>query len=162
MPKIIATPYLFQIQGYWKEAARVWEELHCPYEQALALSEGDEDAMKKALEIFEKLGASATAQLIKQKMRESGIKSIPKGPRQSTRENFAGLTTRQMDVLKLVASGLSNSEIADNLYISAKTVDHHISAIFSKLNIHSRIEASIYLQSNFANQNFSKIGNTSP
>ncbi|MCK7524423.1 MAG: hypothetical protein MZV64_45740 [Ignavibacteriales bacterium] len=92
---------MFQIQGYWKEAARVWEELHCPYEQALALSEGDEDAMKKALEIFEKLGASATVQLIKQKMRESGIKSIPKGPRQSTRENFAGLTTRRTGGFKI-------------------------------------------------------------
>jgi DNA-binding CsgD family transcriptional regulator/tetratricopeptide (TPR) repeat protein len=161
IPKIIAKPYLLQIQGKWKEASNVWGELHCPYERALALSEGDEDAMKKSIEIFEKLGASATVQVIKQKMRESGIRSIPKGPRQTTRENFAGLTARQMDVLKLVASGLSNSEIADNLYISTKTVDHHISAIFSKLNIHSRIEASIYLQSKFANQNFSKIGNTS-
>jgi DNA-binding NarL/FixJ family response regulator len=117
--------------------------------------------MKKSIEIFEKLGASATVQLIKQNMRNSGIKSIPKGPRQSTKENFGGLTTRQLEVLKLVANGMSNLQIADNLYISAKTVDHHISAIFSKLNLHSRIEAAIFLQSNFANQNFPNIGNAS-
>ena len=92
IPKIIAKPYLLQIQGKWKEAAGVWEELHCPYEKALALSEGDEEAMKKAIEVFEKLGASATVQLIKQNMRESGMKGIPKGPRKTTRENFAGLT----------------------------------------------------------------------
>ena len=78
-------------------------------------------------------------------MRVAGIRSIPKGPRQSTKENPAGLTTRQYEVLKLVANGLSNSEIADNLYISSKTVDHHISAIFSKLNIHSRMEAASFL-----------------
>jgi DNA-binding NarL/FixJ family response regulator len=90
-------------------------------------------------------------------MRESGIKSIPKGPRQSTKENFAGLTKRQLEVLKLVANGMSNSEIATNLYISAKTVDHHISAIFSKLNIHSRIEAAAFL---YTNATIQKIGNS--
>ena len=148
IPKIIAKPFRLQIEGNWQDAAKAWEELHCPYEQALALSEGDEESMKKALEIFENLGASATVQLIKQKMRESGIRSIPKGPRQSTKENFAGLTKRQLEVLKLVANGMSNSEIANNLYISAKTVDHHISAIFSKLNIHSRLEAAIVLNTN--------------
>ncbi len=147
-PKLIAKPFQLQIEGKWKEASNAWGELHCPYEQALALSEGEENAMKKAIEIFEKLGASATVLLIKQKMRSSGIKRIPKGPRQSTKENFAGLTTRQLEVLKLVAHGKSNSEIADNLYISAKTVDHHVSAIFSKLNIHSRIEAAAFLRSN--------------
>jgi len=152
VPQQIAKPYFLQIQGNWREAAELWKELKCPYEEALALSEGDEKAMKKAIEIFEKLGASATVQLIKHKMRESGIKGVPKGPRQSTKENFAGLTSRQLEVLKLVANGMSNSEIADNLYISAKTVDHHISAIYSKLNIHSRIEAASVLNSNFAFQ----------
>jgi len=161
IPEIIAKPYLLQIQGKWEEASNLWGELLCPYEQALALSEGDEDAMKKSIEIFEKLGASATVQLIKQKMRESGIRSIPKGPRQTTRENFAGLTARQLEVLKLVASGMSNIQIADNLYISSKTVDHHISAIFSKLNIHSRIEAAVFLHSNVVTQPAQKIGNTS-
>lgn len=152
IPKIIAKPFLLQIQGKWKEAAEIWKELNCPYEEGLALSEGDEEAMKRAIEIFEKLGASATVQLIKQKMRESGIRGIPKGPRQTTKKNFAGLTTRQMEVLKLVANGMSNSEIAENLYISAKTVDHHVSAIFSKLNIHSRIEAATVLNSSSAFQ----------
>lgn len=152
VPQQIAKPYLLQVEGKWSEAAELWKELECPYEEGLALSEGDEEAMKNAIEVFEKLGASATLQLIKHKMRESGIKGVPKGPRQSTKENFAGLTARQLEVLKLVANGMSNSEIADNLYISAKTVDHHISAIYSKLNIHSRIEAATVLSSNFAFQ----------
>ncbi|HEY6906303.1 MAG TPA: AAA family ATPase [Ignavibacteriaceae bacterium] len=148
IPECIAEPYLMQIKGEWKSAARLWEKLNCPYEQALALSEGDSEAMKNAIEIFDKLGAPATLRLVKQKMRESGIKNIPKGPIQSTRENSAGLTRRQTDVLKLLTRGLSNSEIAANLFISPKTVDHHISAILAKLNLHSRTEAAAFMQGN--------------
>ncbi len=81
IPEKIAKPYLLQIKGKWKDAADVWKELHHPYEQALALSEGNEESMKCAIEILEQLGATATSQLIKQKMRESGIRNIPKGPR---------------------------------------------------------------------------------
>ncbi len=146
IPKVIAEPYLLQITGKWKEAANLWKELHCPYEEALALSEGDEEAMKNALEIFEGLGASAASQFIKQRMRESGIKSFPKGPRKSTRQNPNGLTSRQLEILNLIGKGLSNNEIGNQLFISPKTVDHHISSIFSKLNIHSRYEAAAFLQ----------------
>ncbi|HEX9739890.1 MAG TPA: helix-turn-helix transcriptional regulator, partial [Ignavibacteriaceae bacterium] len=132
IPECIAEQYLLQIKGDWLAAARLWEELKCPYEQALALSDGNEKAMKKAVEIFDGLGAAAASQLIKQKMRQSGIKNIPKGPRQSTKENPSGLTERQMEILKLVANGLSNSEIGNKLYISTRTVENHISTIFSK------------------------------
>ncbi len=148
IPKVIAKPYLLEIKGKWKEAANLWREKECPYEQALALSKGDEQAIKKALEIFGSLGASATCQLIKQKMRESGIRSIPKGPRKSTLKNPNGLTARQLEILNLIGKGLSNNEIGNRLFISPKTVDHHISAIFSKLNIHSRYEATAFLQTN--------------
>jgi DNA-binding CsgD family transcriptional regulator len=145
IPEIIAQPYLFQIKGDWQSAAELWEKLECPYEKALALSEGDERAMKRSIEILEDMGASASAQLIKQKMRERGMKKIPKGPRRTTRKNPAGLTIRQMEVLKLLGKGLSNIEISNQLYISPKTVDHHVSAILSKLNIHSRFEAADFV-----------------
>ncbi|MCH9029377.1 MAG: response regulator transcription factor, partial [Bacteroidetes bacterium] len=121
--------------------------LGCPYEEALALADGNEDSKRKALAILESLGATATVNLLKHQMRESGIKKIPKGPRESTKQNPAGLTGRQMDVLKLLTEGLSNSQIAGKLFISPKTVDHHISAILSKLNLHSRTEAAAFAQS---------------
>ena len=146
IPEYIAEPYLLQITGKWKEAAAEWEKLHCPYEQALALADGDEKAMKKAVEIMDGLTASAASQLIKQKMRESGIRNIPRGPRQTTRQNDAGLTLRQQEVLNLISKGLSNNEIGNKLYISPKTVDHHISAILAKLNLHSRTEAASFAQ----------------
>jgi DNA-binding CsgD family transcriptional regulator/GTPase SAR1 family protein len=148
IPNNIAKPYLLQIRGDWRGAAEEWKKLGCPYEEALALADGNEDSKRKALTILESLGATATINLLKQQMRESGIKKIPKGPRKSTKENPAGLTGRQMDVLKLLTKGLSNSEIASNLFISSKTVDHHISAILSKLNLHSRTEAATFAQSN--------------
>ncbi len=146
IPESIAKPYLLHIKGEWKAAAHYWDESHCPYEQAMALSEGNREAMLEAVRIFDELGASAASSLIKLKMREKGIKKIPKGPRQSTRKNPAGLTGRQVDVLKLLTEGMSNLQIAKNLYISPKTVDHHISAILAKLNLHSRIEAAAYVR----------------
>jgi len=148
IPDKIAKPFLLHIKGKWKEAAAEWKKLDCPYEEALALADGNEESKRKALNILESLGAVATINLIKQQMRESGIKKIPKGPRKSTKRNPAGLTGRQMEVLKLLTRGFSNSEIASNLFISPKTVDHHISAILSKLNLHSRTDAASFAQSN--------------
>jgi DNA-binding CsgD family transcriptional regulator len=147
IPGKIAEPFLLQIKGKWKEAADEWNKLSCPYEEALALADGNEDSKREALTILESLGATATINLLKQQMREEGIINIPKGPRKTTKENPAGLTGRQMDVLKLLTEGLSNSEIASRLFISPKTVDHHISAILSKLNLHSRTEAATFAQS---------------
>jgi len=109
VPVVIAKPYLLQINGDWKGAADEWKKIGCPYEEALALADGNEDSKRKALTILESLGATATINLIKQQMRESGIKKIPKGPRQSTKQNPAGLTGRQMDVLKLLTKGKSQS-----------------------------------------------------
>lgn len=74
-------------------------------------------------------------------MRVSGIKSIPRGMRESTKSNSAYLTQRQVDVLKLLKEGMQNKEIADRLFISAKTVDHHISSILFKLDVNSRGKA---------------------
>jgi DNA-binding CsgD family transcriptional regulator/KaiC/GvpD/RAD55 family RecA-like ATPase len=147
IPNNIAKPYLLQIEGDWRAAANEWNKLGCPYQEALALADGDEECKRKALTILESLAASATIKLLKQQMRESGIKKIPKGPRQSTKQNPAGLTGRQIDVLKLLTKGLPNSEIAKKLFISTKTVDHHISAILSKLNLHSRTEAAAFARS---------------
>jgi len=74
-------------------------------------------------------------------MRTSGIKSIPRGIRQATRSNPALLTGRELDVLQLLKEGMQNKQIASKLFISAKTVDNHISAILFKLDVNSRVKA---------------------
>jgi ATP/maltotriose-dependent transcriptional regulator MalT len=144
----IAEPYALQIAGNWRAAADLWKEIGSPYEEALALSDGDEAAQREALSIFEKLGAEPAAEKLRQRLRATGVRGIPRGPRPSTIENPAGLTTRQMEVLSLLSEGCINAEIAERLFISAKTVDHHVSAILAKLDARTRAEAvSIALQS---------------
>ena len=65
-------------------------------------------------------------------MRELGL-SVPRGPRESTRANPAGLTARQLEVLALLAAGLTNAEIADRLVVSPRTAEHHVAAVLAKL-----------------------------
>ena len=123
------------------KAASIWKKLGYPYEQGLALFEGDENDKRKALEIVQELGAHAVYEKMKFEMRASGIKNIPRGLRKSTKSNPAHITERELDVLQLLKEGLQNKEIADRLYISPKTVDHHISSIFFKLEVNSRAKA---------------------
>jgi DNA-binding NarL/FixJ family response regulator len=62
----------------------------------------------------------------------------------SERETFDGLTEREQEVLKLIADGLTNQEIADKLTISVKTVERHRANIMGKLNLHNRTELVKY------------------
>jgi len=102
----------------------------------------DEPALRKALSIFIGLGASASARITRQKMRRLGIHSIPSGPRTATRTHPLGLTQREREVLDLICDGRTNAEIAAQLFISAKTVDHHVSAVLAKLDAPSRNAAA--------------------
>ena len=138
----IAAPYALQMLGDWRAAAAAWKAIGCPYEEAVALADGDEAARREALGIFDRLGAGPAAERLRQALRAGGVRGIPRGPRASTRENAAGLTNRQLEVLALIADGLSNSEIADRLFISPKTVDHHVGAVLAKLDAGTRAEAA--------------------
>jgi DNA-binding CsgD family transcriptional regulator len=146
-------PYALHVAGEWRAAALAWRRIGCPYEEAMALSDGDEEAQLAALEIFERLGAVPAAERLRQSLRAGGVRFVQRGPRQSTKENPAGLTNRQMEVLALIADGLSNNEIADRLFVSPKTVIHHVSAILAKLEARTRAEAvSIAFQSGLINK----------
>jgi len=123
------------------KSAAEWENFGCPYEQALALFEGNDDDKRKAIGIVHELGATVVHKKMKQQMRDLSIKNIPRGIRKSTRSNAAFLTSREMDVLQLIRQGLQNKEIAAQLFISAKTVDHHISNLLFKLDASSRSKA---------------------
>jgi DNA-binding CsgD family transcriptional regulator len=137
-----AEPYVRQITGEWQAAAAAWADLGCPYEAACALAEGDdEEAMREALVALDRLGARPAAAQLTRRMRERGFSRIPRGPRSATRANPANLTAREREVLGLIAEGARNAEIADRLFLSAKTVEHHVSAIFSKLDVSTRGDA---------------------
>lgn len=140
-PDDAAEPFALQISGSWRQAADVWREIGCPYEVALALADGDEDSMLEAVAIFDSLGARPASQWLRSRLRDLGAQSIPRGPTEQTRSNPAGLTTRQVEVLGLMTLGLTNSEIAEKLFISKKTVEHHVSAIYGKLGVTTRAKA---------------------
>ncbi|MCA8886157.1 MAG: response regulator transcription factor, partial [Hyphomonadaceae bacterium] len=137
----VAAPFAHLFNGDWANAARIWSDLEAPYERALALLEGDEPACDEALRVLDRLGASAAGARARRDLRVKGRRGLPRGPRQATRSNVAGLTRREMDVLLLLEEGISNAEIAQRLSTAQKTVDHHVSAILSKLGSSTRLEA---------------------
>ena len=143
VPGELAEPYRYLIDGHWDKAAQLWTDLGCRYEAALALLDApEEDRLREALSIFASLGATAAVRLTRQKLRALGVRSIPAGPRIATREDPLGLTRREREVLDLICAGHTNAEIAGRLFISAKTVDHHVSAVLAKVGVPDRNAAA--------------------
>ena len=114
-----------------------------PYERAVLRAEsGSAEAALEALQVLDDLGAAPAANMVRRRLKDLGVQRIPRGAQASTRSNPAGLTRRQLDVLELLADGLTNAEIADRLVVSVRTVDHHVSAILGKLGAQTRREAA--------------------
>jgi DNA-binding CsgD family transcriptional regulator len=135
----MAGPYALEVAGDPSGAAAQWRRLGCPYEAALALGEtDDEGSRRRALDELQALGASPAAAIVARRLRERGVRGLPRGPRPKTRANPSGLTARELEVLALIAQGLRNAEIAQRLVVSVKTVNHHVSAILRKLSVNSR------------------------
>jgi DNA-binding CsgD family transcriptional regulator len=136
-------PYDLELAGDYEAAARAWAALGCAYEAALALAEvPSEKPTRLALEALQGLDARPAAAIVAKRLRERGVRDVPSGPRKAARENAAGLTGRELEVLGLVAEGMRNTEIAERLVLSQKTVDHHVSAILRKLGVSSRGRAA--------------------
>jgi DNA-binding CsgD family transcriptional regulator/tetratricopeptide (TPR) repeat protein len=142
IPAVGEEPYRLEMAGDWAGASERWAEMSCPYEAAFALLDADDDAtLGRALGELQALGARPAARIFSRRLRERGSRSLPRGQRPATRANPANLTPRELEVLMLVAEGLHNGEIAGRLFLSEKTVAHHVSAILRKLGVPNRVQA---------------------
>jgi len=142
-PPDVDHPFALQARGDWQAAASAWEERGCPYHQAGALADSqDPAALLQALSILDSLGATPLARQVRAALRQLRVPNVPRGPMAGTRENPAGLTDRQLEVLRLLAGGLTNGEIATELVLSVRTVDRHVAEILAKLGVTSRRQAA--------------------
>jgi DNA-binding CsgD family transcriptional regulator len=120
------------------KAAMPFDAAVCRIELAERVADSDPDLAtldaRTALDAFERLGASAYADRAAQLLRTLGVRGRPM-PRRAE-----SLTKRERQVFDLLRAGLSNAEIAERLFISPKTVEHHVGRILSKLGARNRVE----------------------
>lgn len=127
-----------------RSAAELWQKLEAPHQvavvrvltgvanQALGDDEGGQLELDSARAIFEKLGATLD------------LRRMDALTRAASRARMHGLSARELEVLRLIARGMTNKAIAGKLFLSERTVDRHVSNIFTKLGISSRVAATAY------------------
>ena len=138
-----AEPFALQIAGRIEEATACWVRLDAPFERAQALEMGESAAQLAALEIYDELNAKGAAASLRGRLRAAGVRGVPRGRQAQTRANPFGLTAREKQILMLLCEGRRNVEIAEELYVSVRTVEHHVAAAFAKLGVTSRTEAVV-------------------
>jgi DNA-binding CsgD family transcriptional regulator/tetratricopeptide (TPR) repeat protein len=140
-PVPLPRPFALMRDGEFRAAAEAWRELGCPLWEARALcASADLDDARAGLDLLTGIELAATREATVRERHARGL-PIPRGPRPSSRSNAAGLTLREVEVLELLAEGLSNADLAKRLYLSEKTVGHHVSAVLRKLGEPTRARA---------------------
>jgi DNA-binding CsgD family transcriptional regulator/tetratricopeptide (TPR) repeat protein len=135
-------PYRALLAGDRHGAARWWQEKGSPYDAALAVwGSGDVPALRAATATLRGLGARAAAAVLVRELRALGERGMPREPRTAIAGQPVSLTKREGEVLRLLTAGMRNAEIAAHLFVSPRTVDHHVSALLAKLHSRTRSEA---------------------
>lgn len=138
----IAGPPLLESEGRVEDAAREWERRGYRIHAAITKASQEGVDLEPIFASLLSMGAEGVARGLRRELSRRGVKHIPRGERPSTRENPAGLTNRELEVLQLLVAGCSNAAIARDLYISEKTAGHHVSSVLSKLGVSSRGQAA--------------------
>ena len=141
-PAGMAEPYALLLAGRWGEAHDAWLTIGCPYEAAQALSSADDEgALREALQVFDRFGAAGERDAVARRLRRLGVRQIPRRPQPARDGAPAQLSPREAQVLALVEEGLRNADIAAKLFLSERTVEHHVASLLRKLGASSRVEA---------------------
>lgn len=134
-------PHAAMATADWAGAAAAFGKAGWDHDRALMLSLLDDQAsLADALTICRRLDAPPLEDRVSRRMRALGYR-VPRGPQRTTRGNPAGLTAREVEVLQLVADGMTNAEIAERLHVSPRTAEHHVSALLAKLAVPTRRHA---------------------
>ena len=139
-PAGVSKPHALVMAGDVAEAASIWKSRRMPYRLATVLGCGATSERLQSLEMLDKLGADAVSAKARRDLRNEGI-TVPRGRSRATRGHAGGLTARQAEILELLARNLTNSEIADRLFLSPRTVENHVSAVLAKLDSSTREQA---------------------
>ncbi len=141
-PEFAREPFVRAAAGDHVAAGEQFAALGWRYHAALAFHDaGDTESLRRALEILHEIGVRPLARIVTRRLQACGARSIARGPRPSTRANDAGLTAREVEILELVRGNRSNREIAAELVVSVRTVEHYVSAVLAKLGASSRTDA---------------------
>jgi len=141
-PADALAPFRAMIEGDWRAAAGEWDRRGGHFLRLEAVALGDRAAATEAVRGLDALGATQAAAWLRADLRRRGVGGVPRGPRRTTTTHPAGLTQRQAEVLRLIADGMSNADIALRLRLAPKTVDHHVSAVLARLGVTSRGQAA--------------------
>jgi DNA-binding CsgD family transcriptional regulator/tetratricopeptide (TPR) repeat protein len=144
VPVDAAQPFAAWLVGEHMRATTEFRRMGCPYETASVLADTAEvPSLRVALATFRRLGAAPMIARVSTQLRALGVRVPPKSNGSpAALRHPSGLTDRELEVLKLVAGGFTNPQIAGSLYISRKTAEHHVSNILMKLGTTTRSEAA--------------------
>ncbi|HXO09711.1 MAG TPA: LuxR C-terminal-related transcriptional regulator, partial [Solirubrobacteraceae bacterium] len=141
-PDNIPERFGLELEGDLEAAFEQLKAQGADYDAAIALIPSTNGSLLRAAhEQLRTLGATPAAAIVARRLRELGERNVPRGPRPATRQNPAGLTNRELEVLQLLAQGLRNAVIAQRLVVTPKTIDHHVSSILRKLGVTNRGQA---------------------
>lgn len=147
----IPEPFQLELSGKLELAAEAWRAIGMPYAAALVSMQSDDAGLLgQAVHDLQAMGAEAGAAYARRRAAEVGGTGRLPRPRRGTysaaREHPLGLTRREQDVLRLIVRGCSNREISEELGRSPRTVEHHVSAVLSKLNAQNRMAVMLRVQ----------------
>lgn len=148
-------PWALEIAGDPAAAAEEWRRVGLPYEAGAALlqvvGDGAGDALGRAVAGLEEIDARAAASLGRRMAQKMGLAGrLPRsrrGPYAGARQHPLGLTQSELQVLRLIAEGRSNKDIARQLSRSPRTVEHQVSSLLGKFSSANRMEILLRLRS---------------